>query len=89
MLKHIALLQLMYFHQYRFLEIPAQAIRCHLHSVYTRMDSFDQFIFPPAMYGFVEQYQYKQAVAFFNGWSGTDVGAAGTNSLEFSADTIL
>jgi len=53
------------------------------------MNSFDQSIFPPEMSGFVDQYEYKLAVAFFNGWSGTDVGTALTNSLEFSADTIL
>lgn len=72
------------------MEFPAQSVRCHLHSVYTRMTSCDQSVLPPSMYGFVDKYEsYTPAVAFFNGWSGTDVGTAETNSLEFSADTIL
>jgi len=72
------------------MEFPAQAVRFHLHSVYTTMNSFDQSVLlPPSMYSFVDKYEYTPAAAFFNGWSGTDVGTAGTNSLEFSADTIL
>ena len=61
--------------KFRFLELPAQAIRCHLHSLYRkdgrRFESPEKL---PTIFRFMSRYDGSPAVAFFHNWSGNDVG---------------
>ena len=57
------------------MDLPAQAIRCHLHSVKNmRNQSAQTYCNLGVVFQFMSRYSNRRAVAIFHSWSGTEVG---------------
>ncbi len=64
------MIQLVVFHIYRFLDLPAQVVRCILDDVYPpRMpDGSRGSSYPDETFKFLRGIRFKPAVAFFSKW---------------------
>lgn len=56
------------------MELPAQAIRCHLHSVRPGEQDVSWRNNLQRMFQFMRRYDGQRGVAFVDTWSGSDVG---------------